>query len=251
MAPTRSCRFIAQEITKLHDAGVPYEDMAILYRINIRAEDYEEALQARGIPCKLWDDSLLQRPAARQLQPRLRRAESETDVAGSVAQIAHDLGYREEMPADVGRQEFGRQKDLARFVRLAEGFDDGARTVLDFMHDMSLRFGRESKAGGVNLLTLHRSKGLEFEAVFVPKVEQNELPHRRAEIDEERRLLYVGLTRAKRFLFVTWSERGRVAALDVHLRDPLARRVGSGGADARRPSSPRPGTASPPRSAGR
>jgi DNA helicase II / ATP-dependent DNA helicase PcrA len=64
----------------------------------------------------------------------------------------------------------------------------------------------------VNLLTLHRSKGLEFEAVFVPKVEQNELPHRRAETAEERRLFYVGITRAKRFLFVTWSERGRSQA---------------------------------------
>jgi DNA helicase-2/ATP-dependent DNA helicase PcrA len=205
-------RFIAQEIAKLHSAGVPYEDMAILYRINIRAEDYEEALAAKGIPSKLWDDSLLERPAARQLQPRLRRAEADADVAGRVAQIAADLGYREEMPADVGRQEFGRQKDLARFVRMAQVFDDGSKTVQDFMHDISLRFGRGSKAGGVNLLTLHRSKGLEFEAVFVPKVEQNELPHRRAETAEERRLFYVGLTRAKRFLYVTWSERGRSQA---------------------------------------
>ena len=205
-------RFIAQEIAKLHQAGVPYEDIAILYRLNIRAEDYEEALSAKGIPSKLWDDSLLERPAARQLQPRLRRAEADTDVSGRVAQIATDVGYREEIPPDVGRQEFGRQKDLARFVRLAEAFDDGTRTVGDFMRDMSVRFRRDSKAGGVNLLTLHRSKGLEFEAVFVPKVEQNELPHRRAETAEERRLFYVGLTRAKRFLFVTWSERGRSQA---------------------------------------
>jgi DNA helicase-2/ATP-dependent DNA helicase PcrA len=59
------------------------------------------------------------------------------------------------------------------------------------------------------LLTLHGAKGLEFEAVFVARVEAKELPVRQAKtpaaIDEERRLLYVGLTRAKRHLFVTWT----------------------------------------------
>ena len=54
-------------------------------------------------------------------------------------------------------------------------------------------------------MTLHRAKGLEWEAVYLPRVEEGELPHRRADLDEERRLLYVGLTRAKRHLLVTWS----------------------------------------------
>ncbi|TMM08481.1 MAG: hypothetical protein E6F98_16335, partial [Actinobacteria bacterium] len=63
--------------------------------------------------------------------------------------------------------------------------------------------------GGVHLLTLHRAKGLEFDAVFLPRVEERELPVRQAKtpeaVAEERRLLYVGLTRARRHLFVTWS----------------------------------------------
>jgi DNA helicase-2/ATP-dependent DNA helicase PcrA len=61
----------------------------------------------------------------------------------------------------------------------------------------------------VHLLTLHGAKGLEFDAVFMPRVEERELPIRQAkrpgEIAEERRLLYVGMTRAKRHLALTWS----------------------------------------------
>jgi DNA helicase-2/ATP-dependent DNA helicase PcrA len=62
----------------------------------------------------------------------------------------------------------------------------------------------------VHLLTLHRAKGLEFEAVFIPRVEEKELPCKQAlrvpgALAEERRLLYVGITRAKRHLALTWS----------------------------------------------
>ena len=60
-------------------------------------------------------------------------------------------------------------------------------------------------ATGVHLLTLHRSKGLEWDAVILPRVDEGELPIRRGDVDEERRLLYVGLTRARRHLSVTWS----------------------------------------------
>ena len=64
--------------------------------------------------------------------------------------------------------------------------------------------------GGVHLLTLHRAKGLEFEAVFIPRVEEKELPCKQSlrlpgALAEERRLLYVGMTRAKRHLALTWA----------------------------------------------
>jgi DNA helicase-2/ATP-dependent DNA helicase PcrA len=60
----------------------------------------------------------------------------------------------------------------------------------------------------VNLMTYHRAKGLEFDAVFLPRLLDGELPYRagrnRAPLEEERRLLYVGITRARRYLSVTW-----------------------------------------------
>jgi DNA helicase-2/ATP-dependent DNA helicase PcrA len=105
-----------------------------------------------------------------------------------------------------------RQSDLGRLVKLAAEFDDGARTARDFVLDLEERFGSTgAERRGVHLLTLHGAKGLEFDAVFVPRVEERELPIRQAkepeEIAEERRLFYVGLTRAKRHLAVTWSAR--------------------------------------------
>ena len=79
---------------------------------------------------------------------------------------------------------------------------------------------------GVHLLTLHGAKGLEFDAVFVAHVEERELPARQAKTEaamkEERRLLYVGLTRARRHLWVTWAQRPSpfLAELGVATRAP-------------------------------
>jgi DNA helicase-2/ATP-dependent DNA helicase PcrA len=65
----------------------------------------------------------------------------------------------------------------------------------------------------VNLLTYHRAKGLEFDAVFLPRLLDRELPfrsgRRRSDEAEERRLLYVGITRARRHLFLTWPSNAR------------------------------------------
>ena len=103
-----------------------------------------------------------------------------------------------------------RQADLGRLVKLAAEFDDGVRTTHDFIAELEDRFGSTGPDRlGVHLLTLHGAKGLEFDAVFMPRVEERELPIRQAkkpvEIAEERRLLYVGMTRAKRHLALTWS----------------------------------------------
>ena len=99
---------------------------------------------------------------------------------------------------------------VRRLVALAVEFDDGDRTTTEFVAELERRFGSTgAERRGVHLLTLHGAKGLEFEAVFLPRVQERELPVRQAktdeEIAEERRLLYVGMTRAKRHLAITWS----------------------------------------------
>src|SRR5262249_28387984 len=112
-------------------------------------------------------------------------------------------GWLESPPEKLGEREQTRQADLARIVRLAERFDGSVDAFVASLHE---RFGATA-GSGVHLLTLHPAQGLEFEAVHLLGLEEGELPNRRADVDEERRLLYVGLTRAKRHVLVTWDAK--------------------------------------------
>jgi DNA helicase-2/ATP-dependent DNA helicase PcrA len=189
----------AHAVERIRTLGVPYEDVAILCRTNARLVDFEEALHEAGIPAQ--GASFLGRESARYV---LRRLSSPADVR----RLAEERGWLENPPDKLGEREVVRQTDLGRLIRLAEELAD-----LDghaFVAELERRFGDRGEARrGVHLLTLHGAKGLEFEAVIVARVEEKELPVRQAKtpaaIDEERRLLYVGLTRAKRQLFVTWT----------------------------------------------
>ena len=205
-------RFIVGKIQQLHEDGLALEDMAILYRVNFRSEDYEEVLTAEGIPYQVTDGAFLSRATARHMLSALKRSAS-TTIAADVFKLATKAGYVDEPSDDLGAQELTRQNDLARFVRLAEEFDDGTRTAKDFVTDIELRFAGAGQGRGVNLLTYHRAKGLEYEAVFLPRVEDGELPFKRSKsaeaVIEERRLFYVGITRAKTHLTITWVNDGK------------------------------------------
>ncbi|MFL5961328.1 MAG: ATP-dependent helicase [Gaiellaceae bacterium] len=196
---------IVAEIRRLAvvENAAPLEEIAILARTNARLTDFEELLHEAGIPFQ--GASLLERDAARRITRRLER--SGEDAAGAVRAAALDSGWLEQLPDKLGDREVVRQTDLARIVRFAAEFDGDAAS---FVADLRRRFDSGGDgARGVNLLTLHRAKGLEFEAVFIPRLQEKELPSKQArtpaEIVEERRLLYVGMTRAKRVLWLTWS----------------------------------------------
>jgi DNA helicase-2/ATP-dependent DNA helicase PcrA len=205
-----------------------FEEVAILCRTNARLTDFEEALHDAGLPFQ--GSSLLERDAAKRLVRRLETRRG-TAASSGVRTAALEAGWLEQLPERLGERELVRQTDLARLVSLAEAFDGDAAA---FIADLRRRFDPGGEAArGVHLLTLHRAKGLEFDTVFLPRLEENELPSRQArtsaEIDEERRLLYVGMTRAKRVLWLTWSGK----------RSRFLAEVDAGGASSRGRESPR------------
>ena len=178
------------------------EDAAILARTNARLTDFEQVLHDARIPYQ--GASLLDRDAARRLCRRLER--SPAPAAEAVRTEAVAAGWVERRPDKLGEREQVRQDDLGRLIELAAEFDGDAAA---FVADLRERFSPGSDAArGIHLMTFHRAKGLEFDAVFLPRLQEKELPSKQArteaEIAEERRLLYVGLTRAKRILWLSW-----------------------------------------------
>ena len=187
-------------VERIRGAGCPLEEIAILCRTHARLADFEAVLAEAGIPHQ--GASLLARDAAR----RVLRTLEPSAPAEQVRQIALDLGWLPHPPDKLGERELTRQSDLARLVRLAE---EAGGTGAEFRAELEARYGDGGDARrGVHLLTYHGAKGLEFELVLLPRLEEKELPSKRArtarEIEEERRLLYVGLTRAKQGLAISW-----------------------------------------------
>jgi DNA helicase-2/ATP-dependent DNA helicase PcrA len=137
--------------------------------------------------------------------------------------VLEATGLRSHLAADVKGGGEDRLANVDELVSAARQFDDehpGA-TVRDFLEDVSLstavdRWNDES--GAVALMTLHAAKGLEFPVVFLAALEEGIIPHSRSrerdsEVEEERRLLFVGITRARRALHLSYCKlrefRGR------------------------------------------
>ncbi len=204
---TEEVAWIVAEARRLHESeGLPWEQIAILHRINGRSEDFEEAFSKARIPFQVRDGAFLRRPAARTVLARLRH-DAAGDVSDIVARAVTAAGYDPEGLDEHTGEEATRQADLGRLLRLAQEFR--GTTAAAFVKDLRARFAEEEEGRGVVLLTYHRAKGLEFDAVFLPRLEDKELPFALAkgddDIAEERRLLYVGLTRARRMLYVSWA----------------------------------------------
>jgi DNA helicase-2/ATP-dependent DNA helicase PcrA len=215
-SPEDEGRAIVEQIRAVDCA---LEEIAILARTNARLTDFEELLHDAGLPFQ--GASLLEREAARRLLRRLER--SDAPAAETVRAAALEAGWLERLPDKLGERELTRQTDLARVVQLASTFEGDAASFVASLRERFAPGG--GGAHGVNLLTLHRAKGLEFEVVFIPRLQEKELPSKQArtddEVAEERRLLYVGMTRAKRVLWLTWS--GKRSRFVDELHPNLAR----------------------------
>jgi DNA helicase-2/ATP-dependent DNA helicase PcrA len=212
--PDGEVTFVLDEVQRLHTDGVAYEEMAVIYRINARSEAYEESFAEAGVPYQVRDGAFLRRPAARAVMAKLRRVQAGTVATAAVHGITDGLGYDPEADPD-DTEEVTRQADLGRLRALASEFvaahPDG--DAAGFIGELGRRFSTREIGRGVNLLTYHRAKGLEFDAVFLPRLLDKELPFRSqrsaADPSEERRLLYVGITRARKHLYLSWTRDGR------------------------------------------
>jgi DNA helicase-2/ATP-dependent DNA helicase PcrA len=212
--PDAEVAFVLAEVQRLHADGVSFEEMAVIYRINARSEAYEESFAEAGVPYQVRDGAFLRRPAARAVLAQLRRVKAGVGIVDAVESITDGLGFDPEADPD-DTEEVTRQADLGRLRALATEFAsahlDGDAT--GFIGELGRRFSARETGRGVNLLTFHRAKGLEFDAVFLPRLLDKELPFRSqrsaADPAEERRLLYVGITRARTHLYLSWTRDGR------------------------------------------
>lgn len=234
--------FVVAEARRLNDTGVAWEEIAVLYRINARSEPFEEALATAGVPYQVRDGSFLRRPGPRGVIARLRRSDGAGDVVRAVTAVTDAIGYVSDAGADDGgEEEATRQADLGRLRALATEYAstsaDGA-TVDGFLAELEHRFAPEREGRGVQLMTYHRAKGLEFDAVFLPRLLDGELPYRarksEADPDEERRLLYVGITRARVHLYLSWPREPRSKPSPFLREIGVADAVADGGVGAAR-----------------
>jgi DNA helicase-2/ATP-dependent DNA helicase PcrA len=159
---------------------------------------------------------------------RLReRAESGASVGDLLQEILDETGYTEALRAERTIEAQGRLENLEELVGVGREYDATAEegSVEEFLQQVALFSEQDNlrdEQGLLTLMTLHNAKGLEFDTVFIIGLEDGVFPHMRAieagDVEEERRLCYVGITRAQRELYLTHARsRGLFGGRDWNL----------------------------------
>src|SRR6478752_3116111 len=222
-------QFVADETEALRRAGVDYSQMAVFYRTNSQSRALEEIFIRSAVPYKIMGgtkfyeraeikDALayldavlaeatdLMLPATGELAPP-------TAVAQGLQLLLGKSGYNDALRASRDPQDEARLENLDEMVAVAREFarNNPEGTIIDFLTEVALVSDAddlEDSSGSVSLMTMHTAKGLEYDAVFITGVEEDLIPHRISAGEpggpqEERRLFYVGVTRARKRLFFT------------------------------------------------
>ena len=226
--------WVAQQAQALIQEGVAPAEIAVLFRTNGQSQAFEQAFTAAGIGYQLrGGERFFSRREVRegilQLRAAARAAQDVTgdQVPGRVKDVLASLGYTDTAP-EVSGAVRERWESLQALVALAEELTatrGDQFTLTDLVAELDERAANQHAptVQGVTLASLHAAKGLEWDAVFLVGLSEGLMPisfaDTQEDIDEERRLLYVGITRARTRLHLTWT---------------LAR--GTGGRSTRKPS---------------
>jgi DNA helicase-2/ATP-dependent DNA helicase PcrA len=238
---------IADQITEGRTAA----DVAVLFRTNSQSEAVEEALTSRGIGYLVrGGDRYFDRQEVRRAMVALRAAArvEQIEPDRAVRDTLSGLGWSEKPPETTGAVR-DRWDSLNALVGLTDTIlARPGTTLVDVVRELEERAEAQSapEVDGVTLASIHAAKGLEWPVVYVIGASDGLLPismaKAPAEIEEERRLLYVALTRAKDLLTVSWSAARSAGArgsrkpsrfLDALVERPSGR-GGGGGPQGRR-----------------
>ena len=209
-AVAASCRDLIQ-------AGTPAAEIAVLFRVNAQSEVYEQALSDAGVPYVLrGGERFFDRPEIREARLLLRgaaRADT-TDEAlpDAVRSVLSSLNWHADHPPGGGAAR-ERWESLQALVALADDLlahnPDAHLPELVAELDARANAQHAPTVQGVTLASLHSAKGLEWDAVFLVGLTDTTVPIQHAttpaQLAEERRLLYVGITRARQELHLSWA----------------------------------------------
>ncbi|MBT2472856.1 ATP-dependent DNA helicase UvrD2 [Streptomyces sp. ISL-66] len=214
---------IARRIRELIAAGVPAGEIAVLFRINAQSEVYEQALADAGVPYQLRGaERFFERAEVQKAIMALRGAarsggndallDDVVELDSQVRAVLSSTGWTSEPPTGSGAVR-DQWESLAALVRLADDFARArpGATLADLTIELEERKAAQHAptVQGVTLASLHAAKGLEWDAVFLVGLTDGMMPITYAktdeQVEEERRLLYVGVTRARHHLTLSWA----------------------------------------------
>ncbi|HEY3090085.1 MAG TPA: UvrD-helicase domain-containing protein [Jatrophihabitantaceae bacterium] len=208
---------VAKQCRALIDAGTPAAEIAVLFRVNAQSEVYEQALAEAGVPYVLrGGERFFDRPEIREARLLLRgaaRADTgEQPLPETVRAVLASIGWHPDDPPPGGAAR-ERWESLAALVSVADDVlaADAAARLPQLVAELDQRASAQHAptVQGVTLASLHSAKGLEWDAVFLVGLTDTTIPIQHAGTDEqlaeERRLLYVGITRARERLALSWA----------------------------------------------